>query len=399
MVVRKKEGSLNPHEKKIVKALLARKWRNQDIQNLINKGRKATINSARVTEVKQDPRIKLASDDEVDFYIKKKDSYDPKTGLNLYDDERLIRAREAMILAVQVFNSPGLYFKTEVFAVHANIAWTYLLHQHFLDKGIKIEDDNGRTLLLSQMIKRTDAPLTQGVKNNLQDMIDIRDEVVHKLLKRADAIFYTKFQTCCLNFDTVLSDLYGDRLSLKHDLSLALQFAKCDFEQIEELHKYDIPAHIQTLDARLNDRRTDAEKDDLDYQFRVVYTLQNASKSRAHLQFIKPGSEEGLEIHNILEKHVFADDYYPYKPKQVWEKVEEATCKRFTSHNHRQAMYKYKVRPPSASTQPENTNKDFCTYNKTYKGYTYSQKWIDFLIEQVNSDEYEKIKEFKVPRT
>lgn len=122
MVVRKREGSLSKEEKKIVKALLSKEWRNQDIQHLINKGRVATINSARITEVKGDNKIKPASDDDVDFFIKKKDSFDPRTGLNLYDDEQLIRARECMILAVNVFNNPALQFKTEVFSVLSNIA-------------------------------------------------------------------------------------------------------------------------------------------------------------------------------------------------------------------------------------------------------------------------------------
>ena len=73
MVVRKREGSLTSDEKKIVKGLLAKKWRGQDIQNLINKGRNATINSARITEVKKDGEIKPATADAIDFYIKKKE--------------------------------------------------------------------------------------------------------------------------------------------------------------------------------------------------------------------------------------------------------------------------------------------------------------------------------------
>ena len=143
MVIRKAEGAVTNEERKIIKALLARGWRNQDIQALININRAATINSARITEVKANDHIKSASDDIADFYIKKKESFDPQTGLNLYDDERLIRAREAMLLAVQVFNSPGMKFKTEVFAVQANIAWTYLLHEHFLKNGVIIEDKQG----------------------------------------------------------------------------------------------------------------------------------------------------------------------------------------------------------------------------------------------------------------
>ena len=102
-MVRRAEGSLTAEEKKIVKGLLGKGERNQDIQALVNLGREATINSARITEVKQDATIAAASNEDLEFFKIRKKSFDPQTGLNLYDDERLIRAREAMLLAVQVF--------------------------------------------------------------------------------------------------------------------------------------------------------------------------------------------------------------------------------------------------------------------------------------------------------
>jgi lactate dehydrogenase-like 2-hydroxyacid dehydrogenase len=124
MRVRKREGRLTTDEEGIVKALLSHGWRNQDIQALVNIGRIATINSARITEVKQNSAISPTGDDAVEFYKLQKQSFDPRTGLSIFHDERLIRAREAMIVAVQIFNSPILKFKTEVFAVLAHIAWS-----------------------------------------------------------------------------------------------------------------------------------------------------------------------------------------------------------------------------------------------------------------------------------
>jgi hypothetical protein len=137
MALHKKEGGLNSDEKRIVKALLAEGWRNQDIQALVNIGRGATVNSARITGVKQSDGIKPANPDEVAFFKRRKESYDWNTGLNLYDDERIIRSREAMILAVHVFNSPSCLFKTEIFVVLVNISWTYLLHEYYLRKKNK----------------------------------------------------------------------------------------------------------------------------------------------------------------------------------------------------------------------------------------------------------------------
>ena len=72
MATRRRGGGLSADEKRIVKALLADGMRNQDIQALVNTGRNATINSARITAVKQDATIKPASSHEVLFYKTKK---------------------------------------------------------------------------------------------------------------------------------------------------------------------------------------------------------------------------------------------------------------------------------------------------------------------------------------
>lgn len=387
MVQKKKEGALTEEEKPIVKALLQRGWRNQDIQHLLNRERIATINSARITEVKKNNGIEPANDDAVEFFIVRKNAYDPVTGLNFYDDERLIRSREAMILAVQSFNSPVLRFKTEQFAVQSNIAWTYLLHEYFERKLGNIVGKDGRSLLLSQMIKRREFPLSRGVANNIRDMIDIRDNVEHKILRCSDKNFFPLFQANCLNFDKSICELFGKRLSLQNELSIALQFTKLDFTQTLELQKFDIPEHIETLNAELHDRLTEEERSDLDYRFRVVYTLDHTSKSKAHFEFIQPGSDEGKQIHSILEKRVIADDQYPYKPAQAAKLIAEKSGRKFTSHNHTQAWRRYKVRPSSNAKERNQTNRGFCIFHSSHGDYTYNDSWIDFVVEKISFDQ------------
>lgn len=387
MVARNKQGALTKEEKPIVKALLAKGWRNQDIQALVNIGREATINGARITGVKQDATIDAASDEEVEFFQIRKSSYDPKTGLNLFDDERLIRAREAMVLAVQVFNSPALRFKAEVFAMLVNVAWTYLLHEHYDRKKVTIVDKDGRSLLLSQMLDRQDCPLSKGMKDNLRALKILRDDVEHKLLGRADARWLGLFQACCLNFDKAICDLFGPRLTLSHDLSFAIHFTKMNLEQLATLNRYEIPAHIDAVDARLSEGMTEAQIADLEYQFRVVCTLDAVTKSRAHFQFVLPASAEGKNIRNVLVQHKLADHLYPHKPGEVVSQVHQKTGRAFTSHNHTQAWRKFEVRPRTGATQPENTKRDYCVYHAAHKDYTYSDQWIELLVAEVNDDQ------------
>lgn len=399
MVIRKRAGALSREEKRIVKALLKKGWRNQDIQALVNVGRPATVNSARITEVKKNDRQRAAPDAEAAFFEIRKNSYDPKTGLNLFDDERLIRAREAMILAVQIFNSAALNFKTEVFVVLANIAWTYLLHDFYEKMGVKTTADDGRSLLLSQMIERHDCPISEGTRNNLRAIVIIRNDVEHKFLGKSDTKWLVLFQACCLNFDKYLCELFGEALTLTKDLSFALQFARLDIDQISQLHKYEIPEDIEAIDARLREDLTEEQMADLEFEFQVVYTLDSASKSRSHINFIRPDSAEGQVIRNVLVHKKPADYFYPYKPGQVCDLVTERSGQRFTPHNHTQAWLLLEVRPSSRNAQPENTNKDYCIYHPTHKDYTYSEKWIEWLVEKVrNPQEIAKIRTVKIDR-
>ncbi|MEE9453293.1 MAG: DUF3644 domain-containing protein [Paracoccaceae bacterium] len=396
MVFRKAEGALTSEESKIIKALLLKGWRNQDIQALVNIGRCATINSARITEIKQDASILPASTADVEFYETSKANFDMQTGLNLYNDERLIRSRESMLLAVQVFNSPSLKFKTEIFAILANVSWTYLLHEYYLRKGVKIIQDDGRSLLLSKMLKRDDCPLSQGIKDNLESIKKIRDAVEHTLFRKSDLKWLSIFQACCLNFEKSICDLFGEKLTLQNELSFALQFAKMDFDQLSELNKHDIPATIEALDGQLEKDLGVDRLSDLEYRFKVVYTIENSTKSKAHVQFLHPSDEDAEEIRNVLIKNISTDKSHPHKAGKAVVEIQNKSGKKFTTHNHVQAWRKFDVRPRPGVKQPDNTKKEWCIFHPAHNDYTYSEKWINFVVGYIaNNDNFEELKRFK----
>ena len=50
--------------------------------------------------------------------------------------ELLLKSREAMMAAVQIYNNPQITFKSEAFITLAIIAWTYLLHDYYANIGV-----------------------------------------------------------------------------------------------------------------------------------------------------------------------------------------------------------------------------------------------------------------------
>lgn len=381
MVRKNKDGKLTSEEKKIVKALLKRKCRNQDIQYLINIGRSVTINSARITEVRKNNSQKLASDDEVETYIAEKRDFNFKTELSPHKNPHLVSGREAMVAAVQAFNNPASHFRARTFAVLANIAWTNILHEYYVQKKISIWKGQ-RTLLLSQMIKRDDVPLENAEKENLNALKDIRDAIEHNYWLEAESEFTPIFLACCLNFNEFLIKNFGKKTALSNELGLALQFAKMDFMQLTTLNKSSLPAAIKSLSDDLFGKKPIAIKDNTKYAFQVAYTLTSASKGQANFQFFKPESETGQQIHNVLKQKVPSDELYPYKPSDVCKKVEKKLGKSFNMHQHTLAWKKHKVRPEHRAKHPEKTKSQFCHYDTAHRDYMYTDAWVDKLVSE-----------------
>ena len=334
-----------------------------------------------------------ASEKELDQFKLYKKSFDPNTGLNLFHDERLIKSREAMILAVEIFNSPSLKFKTEIFTVLASIAWTYLLHEFFERRGTKITDNQGRSLLLSQMIKRQDCPLSKGVKNNISLIINLRDKVEHLILGPYDKNWFAYFQACCLNYEKAICDIFRPELSLSNHMSVALQFSKLTLDQAALLNSFDLPEQINALDNSIFGEMSESEKSDLEFRFLVNYKLENSSKSKSHFIFSNSENANQKIPSQVLIKNVPSDDIYPFKPKEAVRLIEKKSGLTFTINNHTNAYKLYKVRPKTRARNPEITNKEYCIYHKAHKDYTYSQAWIDFLSSEIlDSQKFERIK-------
>jgi hypothetical protein len=337
--------TLTATEKAVIKALLNDGWRGQDVQALINVGRAASVNSGRISAIKADNSIAPASKKQVQAFRQKKLLFDHVTGLCPIDDERLVRAREAMLLAVELFNTPRIAFKAGVFSMLANVAWTYLLHEFYERKGVNVVNAEGFSLLLSQMVARHDCPLSKGCQQNLIALKEIRDVVEHRTIGMFDQKWLPLFQSNCLNFEKALTDLFDARLSLGQDLGFALQFAKLKTSEVAALQTHELPEHIAALDASLAAKLNEGDADDLEYQFKVIYTLTSASKAKAHFQFVQPDSVEGKEIQNVLIKFKPADDIWPFKPGEVVTRVAQASGRSFTSDKHQRAWKLYKARP------------------------------------------------------
>ncbi|HRP37638.1 MAG TPA: DUF3644 domain-containing protein, partial [Candidatus Dojkabacteria bacterium] len=177
-------------------------------------------------------------------------------------EELLVKSREAMLSAVQIFNNPNIQFKSETFIVLSNIAWTYLLHAYYRSKGIEYRyhstkagrkrfDRTKRNAYkyweLERCLNCENSPIESIVASNLRFIIGLRHEIEHQMTNKIDEYLSARFQACCLNYNESIKSLFDNRYGIDKHLSFSLQFSSIRDEHVAQLRQFnDLPKNIAT---------------------------------------------------------------------------------------------------------------------------------------------------------
>jgi hypothetical protein len=353
MARRPRGRHLERWEVALVKALLARGgYNDQDILAYFTRPTRS-INHRVISEVRTGARhvaARAASQEELDEFLAAWPEVDPQTGLSLRGDELLIKAREAMIAAVHIFNSAGLHFRAELFIVTAIIAWTYLLHAYYRREGIdyryyrnaggvrRVETtDNGAEKFweLGRCLRENGCPLDCGAKRNLEFLLGLRNEIEHRSTSRIDEAVSAKLQACCINFNETIKKLFGPQFGLERRLPIALQFVTFSADQTALLKRAsELPAHIEAMMTAFHGRMTPEELANPQFAYRVAFVPKVVNKpgnADAAVEFIKAGSDEAAEINRVLLKEV---EKPKYRPGQIVQMMRDEGFRRFNMTDH-----------------------------------------------------------------
>jgi len=363
VATRKKGNRLEKWEVALIKAMFLRAGSNdQDILAYFTRPTRS-INHRAIGEIRTEKKhksIKPSADADLDDFLATWPDVDPQTGLSLRGDELLIKAREAMIAAVHIFNSAGLTFRAELFIVTSIIAWTYLIHAWFRREGIDYRYINSAGSVqktkqgedcyweLGKCLRHVRCPIPKGAITNLEFLLTLRHEIEHRSTSRIDDAVSAKLQACCINFNDSIKSIFGAHYGLERRLPIALQFVTFSADQRSVLKKAsNLPAHITTMMDSFHGALSPEEQSDPRFAYRVAFipkTGNRASNADLAVEFVKPESAEGQEINNVLLKEV---DKRRYTGKQIVKLMRESGFPRFQQHHHTKLWQELDARNPS----------------------------------------------------
>lgn len=384
-MARKRRGNkLERWEVSLVKAMLAKgQYNDQDILPYFTRPTRS-INHRVISEIRTERKHKaarVANDDELNDFLRNWPDIDPSTGLNKVGDELLIKSREAMIAAVQIFNSAGLTFRAELFIVTSIIGWTYLLHAWFKREGIDYRHKtvDGIVLLtkegaekyweLSQCLASPRLPISDGEKQNLKFLLELRHEIEHRSTSRIDDAIGAKLQACCINYNNWIKMRFGAQFGLEKRLPIALQFVTFDLDQTDALKRAEsFPPNIATMISTFEGDLTDDQRSDARFSYRAVFvpiTSNRITKADRAIEFVRPDSDEALEASRIFLKET---DKKRYTATDVVSKMRALGFRKFNQSHHTKLWQSLEAKQPRKGFGRQGD------YKNTWVWY---ENWID----------------------
>ena len=301
----------------------------------------------------------------------------------------IMKAREAMLSAVQIYNNPLISFKTESYIVLSLIAWTYLLHAHYRAKGIdyryftktgggrkkyiKNLDGSIKYWDLKECISKAECPLDKDTVNNLNFLIGLRNQIEHRKANGLDSYLSARYQACALNLNFYLKKLHGEKYGLDNNLALSLQFSELDHSQSkvikdkEGLIPQNVISYVADFDSKLSEDEAKSDRFAYRLLFAKVLAKRKGQADRV-IEFIDPKSDLAK---NISKEYWIKEETEKQKftATLVIQKVKEAGFKDFGMHQHILFWRKY---------DGKNQSKGFGTM--VVKTWYWYQNWIDYII-------------------
>src|ERR1017187_2419909 len=336
----------------------------------------------------------------------------------------LEKARDSALLAVEIYNKPAVKFKSGGFITLMVIAWTSLFHAIFF-KRIKKPFYRGKQrrflridgdfkywkldeCLKNYFITDTGNP----IRKNLEFFIPLRNQIEHRSMPELDASIFGECQAMLLNFDEMLEKEFGPKHRIRESLSFSLQLFPSSDNLVDAVKHDSSTKHVAEFIQRYRSTISPEVISSGKYSFKafLIQVANHKSDNALPIRFVhydKLSDEEKKQLGHLVAmvkfKEVPVSNLNEMKAGEVVKMVQQGLggpkttragkeVDRFNLDTHARCWRKYKIRPSSGSTKPEETNWKYCIYDKRHNDYGYTQAWVDFLIEQLkNPKEFDSL--------
>jgi hypothetical protein len=300
------------------------------------------------------------------------------------------------------------------------IAWVALFHALFYQKGInpwhvvttkggarryQYVDGEPRHWELAQCIVEYFGGHHPPERKNLEFLIGLRNKIEHRDLPELDPALYGECQAALLNLEHLLTQEFGPEAALEESLAVALQFSHAvpearakAIKRLASTQVADVLDYIQAFRAGLPAETLESQA----YSFSVYLVPKAANRVSAadlSVEFVpfdpaKPEEAEKLRqiVAVVKERRVPVANANLLRPSEVVRLVNSRVPYEFTMDMHTRAWQAFGVRPRAGAGNSQETETQYCVYDRAHGDYLYTQAWVDRLATELATEDLQRDK-------
>ena len=311
-------------------------------------------------------------------------------------EERLLdKSKEAFAMAIELYNKPTIKYRVEGFSLFVCNAWELMLKAYLLKtkgpESIYYKDNKNRTISLENAIKEVFTNNKDPLRINLEKIVELRNTSTHFITEEYEMVYVPLFQACVFNFnEKMMAFHFIDMTSIIPQNFLTLSVSMRALDEAEIIAKYPEPIANHLIDVKtsvddlsVNNNAKFAIRIDHHY-----YITKNKDKATNIVHYEKeaaPGITivKELKDPNNTHKYTAKSCIAAIKDRLNKECIElfyNGESAKFTSFHFTNFCKYYGLKE----------NERLCYIHKQFSmpQYSYSQKMIEFIVDEIKKDPY-----------
>lgn len=307
----------------------------------------------------------------------------------------LDKAKEAFILAIEIYNKPTIKYRVESFSFLICNAWELMLKAHLLerdgDDSIYFKDNPTRTLSLETCVKKVFTNEKSPIHRNLMKIIELRNTSTHFITEEYEMIYIPLFQASVLNFVEKMQDFHTidmTEIIPQNFLTLAVSMKTLDENIIRAKYPEELVEKLLTTKHTLDPM---IEENNQGFAIKIEhlhYITKNKNEATSFVH-IDSHAETGVKIIKEIQD---PNNTHKFSMKNAIKEIDKRLRKEeidFKMNAHKFNLFNvyYGIKE----------NPRLCYIHKQYSQptYSYSMQAIEFIVNEIKKDPLNIIENLK----
>ncbi|HGD9417247.1 TPA: DUF3644 domain-containing protein [Streptococcus agalactiae] len=296
---------------------------------------------------------------------------------------------EAFIMGLEIYNKPTIKYRIEGFSFFICNAWELMLKAEMLNRNqsIYFKDNPDRTLSLEGVIKKIYSDDSTRIRLNLERIIELRNISTHYITEDYELKYAPLFQACVLNYVNELQRFHSRDVTKaisQNFLTITATYEPLSNEQIRLKYPAEIAEKFIQQANAIDVLVTEYNSDKF-----AIGIKQNLyiTKKKSEADFIVSIANQSPSQVAILKDLKDPSETHKYSYANIISVVNDRLNKKNIKLNYKSGFNQYVLTLVIDFYSIKSDEKySYCHKIDKSEHYTYSQKFVDFIISEIEKD-------------